>query len=244
VADRAVAPVIHELVHGGFLIGCGDAYFIRNAYMIKNILSGDPTMRYAREQKTRTRQRVIASAGRLFAARGFAATSIDDIMRECGLTRGGFYAHFGSKSQLYREAMGHAGALDELPRDDGGCRGEGYVRGGMDAMLGACLDAERLAFFATDVASAEPQVRLGYTDAFKSMSAKIRSCSPAHAPVSEESVLSAAAMIVGSLAVARSTDDADLQRKLLASCRENARELLENRSHHGLPVLFWAPGAD
>ena len=70
-------------------------------------------MRYSSGQKGRTRRRILASAERQFAARGFAAVSIDDVMRDCGLTRGGFYAHFRSKAALYREATGHA--VDEQP---------------------------------------------------------------------------------------------------------------------------------
>ena len=65
-------------------------------------------MRYSRGHKHSTRQRILTSAARLFVSRGFEATSIDDIMRGCGLTRGGFYAHFKSKGDLYREAMAYS----------------------------------------------------------------------------------------------------------------------------------------
>ena len=70
-------------------------------------------MRYGREHKARTRARILASAARLFASRGYGGASIDDVMRDCGLTRGGFYAHFRSKAALYREATGHT--VDEQP---------------------------------------------------------------------------------------------------------------------------------
>ena len=52
----------------------------------------------------------MAGARKLFAAQGFAATSIDAVMQESGLTRGGFYAHFKSKGELYREVMNEFGA--------------------------------------------------------------------------------------------------------------------------------------
>jgi TetR/AcrR family transcriptional repressor of nem operon len=63
-------------------------------------------MRYRPDHKQRTRQRILDGARRQFAANGYAAVSIDEIMRDCGLTRGGFYAHFQSKAALYREALG------------------------------------------------------------------------------------------------------------------------------------------
>ena len=70
-------------------------------------------MRYAPQHKRRTRQRILESARRLFETRGYASVSIDELMRECDLTRGGFYAHFASKAALYREATGHH--VDEQP---------------------------------------------------------------------------------------------------------------------------------
>jgi len=57
------------------------------------------------DDKEPVRQRIIRSAGRLFNLHGFAAVSIDQIMAGAGLTRGGFYAYFNSKSELYAEAI-------------------------------------------------------------------------------------------------------------------------------------------
>jgi AcrR family transcriptional regulator len=65
-------------------------------------------MRYRPGHKSRTRERILATARKLFETRGFAEISIEDVMRACGLTRGGFYAHFSSKAELYREATGRS----------------------------------------------------------------------------------------------------------------------------------------
>lgn len=108
-------------------------------------------MGHSSERKRRTRRKILEAARRLFAARGFDATAIEDIMRECSLTRGGFYAHFASKAALYREVFDHGASVEP----------------------GECLaeDADaRFAFFAADVASTEPEVRAAYASAFKSMS--------------------------------------------------------------------------
>ena len=51
------------------------------------------------------RQRIIQSAHQLFNRWGFTAASIDDIMAGAGLTRGGFYSYFPSKSELYAEVI-------------------------------------------------------------------------------------------------------------------------------------------
>lgn len=56
--------------------------------------------------REQVRQRIIHSALQLFNRHGFTATSIDDIMAGAGMTRGGFYSYFQSKSDLYAEAIG------------------------------------------------------------------------------------------------------------------------------------------
>ena len=57
-------------------------------------------------RREQVRQRIIQSALQLFNRHGFSAASIDDIMAGAGMTRGGFYSYFQSKSDLYAEAIG------------------------------------------------------------------------------------------------------------------------------------------
>jgi TetR/AcrR family transcriptional regulator, transcriptional repressor for nem operon len=51
------------------------------------------------------RKRIIDSARRLFNRHGFEGVSIAQIMQGAGLTHGGFYSYFDSKSDLYAEVM-------------------------------------------------------------------------------------------------------------------------------------------
>ncbi|MGO4701530.1 TetR/AcrR family transcriptional regulator [Dyella sp. 2RAB6] len=62
-------------------------------------------MPYTAEHKQKTRERIVESARELFNRRGFSEVSIDEIMRQAGLTRGGFYNHFKAKEELYAEAV-------------------------------------------------------------------------------------------------------------------------------------------
>lgn len=59
-------------------------------------------------QRATTRQMILDSASRLFALEGFEKVSIDSIMESAGLTRGAFYSHFASKTELYTEAIRNA----------------------------------------------------------------------------------------------------------------------------------------
>jgi len=199
-------------------------------------------MRYTKEHKSKTRARIIESGYRRFTANGYAATSIDDIMRDCGLTRGGFYAHFKSKSELYCEAItsvparGTFAESDDVNEDDN----DAWTESLLNEYLNAQTAASRIAFFVTDVARRELEVRAAYTNAFKSMSEKIMSRLSRYRSCSEESVLSITAMIIGALSVAYTTDDSALKTKLLAACRENAKALLEDDTSHQPINFFWA----
>jgi len=52
-----------------------------------------------------TREQLVAVATRLFAARGFEATSIEAVLDEAGVSRGSLYHHFASKEALFEAAL-------------------------------------------------------------------------------------------------------------------------------------------
>lgn len=62
-------------------------------------------MPYPADHKAKTREKIVRAALRRFNADGFAAATIDGIMADAGLTRGGFYAHFASKEELFAAAV-------------------------------------------------------------------------------------------------------------------------------------------
>lgn len=62
-------------------------------------------------RKEETRRRIVDTAARLFLEKGVDRVGVDEIMRECGLTHGGFYVYFPSKETLISEAC--TAALDE-----------------------------------------------------------------------------------------------------------------------------------
>ena len=55
---------------------------------------------------------VVASASAVFARRGFAATSVDDLVRATGVGRASLYGAFGSKDGLFQRCL--SGALAAL----------------------------------------------------------------------------------------------------------------------------------
>jgi len=59
-------------------------------------------------KREEVRERILASASRLFNRHGFNAVSIDYVMGDAGLTRGSFYRYFPSKTDLYAQSVVHA----------------------------------------------------------------------------------------------------------------------------------------
>jgi TetR/AcrR family transcriptional repressor of nem operon len=65
-------------------------------------------MKVSRETMAEHREQIIAAAARRFREGGIAGISVADIMKEVGLTHGGFYGHFSSKEELVALASRHA----------------------------------------------------------------------------------------------------------------------------------------
>jgi len=63
-------------------------------------------MAYPDGHRSQIKAKIVNSARRLFNRHGFQNVSVDQIMAGAGLTRGGFYSYFGSKSDLYTEVLG------------------------------------------------------------------------------------------------------------------------------------------
>jgi TetR/AcrR family transcriptional repressor of nem operon len=63
-------------------------------------------MSYPIGHRTAVKKRIIDSARRLFNQHGFESVSVTQIMAGAGLTHGGFYSYFRSKSDLYAEVLG------------------------------------------------------------------------------------------------------------------------------------------
>ena len=64
-----------------------------------------------RPRRNEVRSRVLQAAGKVFAERGFAAASLDQVAAAAGFTKGAVYSNFGSKDELFLALM-----TDEVAR--------------------------------------------------------------------------------------------------------------------------------
>jgi AcrR family transcriptional regulator len=61
-------------------------------------------------RKEASHERILEAAARAIRRAGYAGASVAEVMKEAGLTHGGFYAHFDSRDAMVAEAIDHAGA--------------------------------------------------------------------------------------------------------------------------------------
>lgn len=86
--------------------------------------------RVSRQQKELNRRRIVAAAAEGFRARGIDGVGIDEVMKNAGMTHGGFYNHFPSKEDLALEVL-NQGFTDSL--------------GSVEALIGAHPRSSRAA---------------------------------------------------------------------------------------------------
>ena len=94
-------------------------------------------------QAEATRQLLVSVARELFTQRGYAATSVEDIIQRAGVARGALYHHFPGKDALFR-AVYDAVLADAASRVVMAAAAVpepwGAVRAGLSAFLDACLE--------------------------------------------------------------------------------------------------------
>ena len=189
-------------------------------------------MPYSPEHKQRSRQKILQSAYKLFSTQGFNAVTVDNIMQNCNLTRGAFYAHFNSKSDLYNESLKFA-ASNSMLRDKKPA--EMSIREWLGRLLDGYLSIEHvngerpcpLAFLATDIVSRDSETNKTYADVYHKMNQLILKYMGNDSPENQQKILSLTSMIIGAVAVARTIEDRDQVLQILSACRQQTRLILD-----------------
>ena len=186
---------------------------------------------YSSEHKAKTRNDILNSARDLFSKRGFDSVTVNEVMEDCSLTRGAFYAHFNSKSDLYSEALKYSATNSELtkkkPKDSS-------TKEWLGQLLDGYLSVEHvrgekpcpLAFLATDIVSRDKAAKKAYARAYKKMNKIILDYAGADAPCDEGDIVALTSMIIGAVAISRTIDDRKSVEKILASCRRHTELML------------------
>jgi len=184
----------------------------------------------APSRKALTHERILDTAARVIRRAGFQGVGVADIMKEAGLTHGGFYAHFPSRDALLAEALAHAGRQSAERIAKGNATREARGASPFRALIEGYLSERHLsgtengcavAALASEMPRQSPEVRAAATQRVRSFIDLVQTSLPEGAdPACAPAI---ASQLVGALQLARALGDNTEGRALLAA---NRRALL------------------
>ena len=192
-------------------------------------------MRYSKDHKQATRQRILEAAGRRFKQDGIDGAGVAAVMSDAGLTNGAFYAHFASKEDLVANVLAdqlraQRQSFDAQPPDRTGL--EAFIRSYLspqhrDQSADGCPSAALL----DEIARRPAATKRVFTDELMGVIDDIASrLDPTDAEATRTDALTLFGLLLGTLQLARALTDRDLSDQLLARGVETAMTLLNDRA--------------
>lgn len=187
-------------------------------------------MRYSKEHKAETHDRIVKNASVRLRERGAASLGVAELMKEAGLTHGGFYAHFESRDALISEAFAHAmqqttgrwrRRAEQAPE---GKRLASIVNGYLstehrdDVGSGCALPS-----LGIEVSRASPKTRKAFADKLDDMMAMLVEQSPdLPAKTARRDAIAVISTIMGAMILARAAGAGDFSDEILSAGRHAA----------------------
>ena len=190
-------------------------------------------MRYGKDQKQATRQRILEAAGQRFKHDGIDGTGIAAVMSDASLTNGAFYAHFASKEDLVANVLAdqlraQRQSLDAQPSDRAGL--EAFARSYLspqhrDQSADGCPSAALL----DEIARRPAATRQVFTDELMNEIDDIASrLDPTDIEAGRTNALTVFGLMVGTLQLARALTDRDRSDRLLNQGVATALKMLDD----------------
>jgi TetR/AcrR family transcriptional regulator, transcriptional repressor for nem operon len=191
-------------------------------------------MPYPPGHRDATRATIVRVARTLFNRHGFDGVSVEQIMAEAGLTHGGFYRHFNSKSDLYAEALQcfftdpgwnsnwEGVEIDRAAADIGPQIVRAYLsRQHFEDIDNSCP----MVALPSDVARSGSSAKRAYEAVFAAMVDILQRGSRAEHHPDRVAALSIAALCVGGMVVARASEDRAVADEVRHACMAVALRL-------------------
>ncbi len=181
-------------------------------------IQNHPMSRTPNSRKEETHERIVDAAARAIHRHGYAGVGVADVMKEAGLTHGGFYAHFDSREALLVEALERA-ARQSLALTRGAKLRAGKGVSAFRSLVETYLADDHLSSLETgDMPRQSEIVREASAVWVQRLIAFVRSTLPA-APRATASVV--AGTLVGSLQLARALGSNAGGRAVLSAARKS-----------------------
>jgi TetR/AcrR family transcriptional repressor of nem operon len=185
-------------------------------------------MRYRPEHKAEVHQKIVKDASRRVRAEGLSGAAVAEVMRDTGLTHGGFYKHFESKDELVMESLREAfrDIGDKLVRAAEQSRSEAAWKAIVKSYLSLeyCDHAERgcpLPALAPELARVDETMRSQVLAELVNYRDRMLPFMPGRRTADKERAFFVIfSMMIGAVEIARMMPDRLAQEKVLASTRE------------------------
>lgn len=185
----------------------------------------------AKSKKEQTRERILRAAARAIRKHGYEGVGVADVMKEAGLTHGGFYAHFESRDALLAAASDQAGAetIQHLTGAVAAAKPGHELMALVDTYLsdGHLAAPEQgciVAAAGSEVPRQEAEVRRTAGRRIKDLIGLIERQFPEWgSSAAHDKAMGIAATLVGAMVLARAVDDAQLSKRIRKSARELVR---------------------
>ena len=184
-------------------------------------------MRVSREQADKNCDHVIDVASRLFRERGFDGIGITDLMKESGLTHGGFYGQFKSKDDLKVQASRRAlsrskdrwaEVLAETPNDKLGALARLYLT---DTHRDRRGEGCALAALGGDAPRSSPELQSAFREGIEGYLELLDSIVPASSGEARRNKsIVTLSTLVGALVLSRAVGDEALSQKILSAAAD------------------------
>jgi TetR/AcrR family transcriptional repressor of nem operon len=220
-----------------------DSTWIRRILIGYSFL-GD-AMGHSRAEKAKTHERIVTLASKRFRENGLTGIGIGELMKEAGLTVGGFYKHFGSRDDLVAEALGSAQGPWKRLMDAAASGGPPVT---YDSLIDSYLsEAHRndpgrgcaVGALAGDVARSDKRTRALATklisERLEWLANSIRDTGEENKDAARSRAIMTYCALVGAITMARAASDEQLSREILktvARLLRNPAPKVAHR-HHG-----------
>ncbi len=176
-------------------------------------------MRVSKTEADRSKERIVESASKLFRERGFEKVSVSEIMKDAGMTHGGFYRHFSSKDELMGAACDFAFNKSQTSLKEMGleCVLDQYLsESHMNNPSSGCI----IAALAGEISRQEMPLQDSFSVGVKKQIDVLSSLMEQSRTLDGENRQRAIVMfssMIGALLMARSVNDTDLAKEILAT---------------------------
>lgn len=195
-------------------------------------------MGHSQDQKIKTHDRIVRTASKRFREKGLAGVAIADLMKEIGLTVGGFYKHFDSRDDLVAESVKAAtGPLQKqlLAAESGeaaltyGSLVDSYLSEAHRDHPGTGCPVSALA---CDIARGSKHIRSLLTEKVKSSLELFANLLPPEDSAARPKAILTVSALLGALELARAVSDQTLSDEILESTREALRQVVSGEGGH------------